>query len=112
MAAYVELIMDHGSTFSNIIHLSDDTTNAYINVSGYTVSSQMRRSYYSTNVTSNIACTITDAQNGQITMSVTSANTSLIKAGRYLFDVETTTSLNIVSRVLEGVITVTPSVTR
>lgn len=112
MAAYAELYLDQGTTFNNVINLTDDVTNAYINVSGYTVRSQMRRSYYSQNASATITCTITDAPNGEITMSMTAANTSNIKAGRYLFDVETVDRAGTTSRILEGIITVTPEVTR
>lgn len=112
MAAYVELYVDQGTTFNNVINITDDTTNTPVNVAGYTVSSQMRRSYYSVNPSANITCTITDAPNGEITMSMTAANTSNIKAGRYLFDVETIDTNGTVSRILEGIITVTPQITR
>lgn len=112
MAAYVELYVDQGTTFNNIINLTDDTTNTPVNVYGYTITSQMRRSYYSANITANITCTITDSTNGEITMSMTAANTSNIKAGRYLFDVKTVDRTNITSRILEGIITVTPQVAR
>lgn len=112
MAAYVELFMDQGATFNNIINLSDDLTNANINVSGYIVRSQMRRSYYSANATANIICTITSAINGEITMSLPANTTANIKSGRYLFDLETVDTTGTVSRVLEGIITVTPEVTR
>lgn len=112
MAAYVELIVDQGTTFTNVINLSDDITNANINVSGYIVRSQMRRSYYSANATANITCTITNAAQGEITMSLDANTTSNIKAGRYLFDLETVDVLGTVSRVLEGIITVTPGITR
>lgn len=112
MAAYVELYMDQGATFNNVINLTDDVTNTYVNVSGYTVRSQMRRSYYSTNATANLVCTVTDAANGEITMSLGASNTAAIKAGRYLFDLETIDTSNTVSRVLEGIITVTPEITR
>lgn len=112
MAAYVELYIDQGTTFNNVINITDDTTNTPVNVLGYTVSSQMRRSYYSANATANITCTVTDAPNGEITMSMTAANTSIIKAGRYLFDVETIDPNGTVSRILEGIITITPQITR
>lgn len=112
MAAYVELYVDQGATFNNIINITDDTTNTPVNIAGYTVTSQMRRSYYSTNPSANIICTITNAATGEITMSMTAANTANIKAGRYLFDVETVDTLNFVSRILEGIITVTPQITR
>ena len=87
MAAYVELYVEQGTTFNNIINLTDDVTNDVINVSGYIVQSQMRRSYYSQNASANIICTVTDASKGEITMSMTPANTANIKAGRYVFDV-------------------------
>lgn len=112
MSAYVELYLDQGTTFNNTITLTDDLTNAYINISGYTVRSQMRRSYYSANASANITCTIADASNGEILMSLTDGQTSNIKAGRYLFDVETVSANGVVNRVLEGIITVTPQITR
>ena len=112
MAAYVELYMDQGATFNNVINITDDVTNTPVNVSGYTVTSQIRRSYYSVNATANIVCTITDASNGEVTMSLSAANTANIKAGRYLFDVKTVDGSNVVSRILEGIITVTPQVGR
>ena len=112
MASYVELMIDQGTTFNNIINLTDDTTNTPINVYGYVITSQMRRSYYSVNISANITCTITSASNGEITMSMTSANTANIKPGRYVFDVKTKDTSNTVSRVLEGIITVNPQVTR
>jgi hypothetical protein len=40
------------------------------------------------------------------------ANTALIKAGRYLFDLETQDTNGNVVRVLEGIITVNPRITR
>lgn len=112
MAAYVELYMDQGATFNNVINLTDDITNTTINVYNYVVTSQMRRSYYSTNASANITCTITDASNGEIKLSLTPSETANIKSGRYLFDVKTKDRANVVSRVLEGIIFVTPQVTR
>lgn len=111
MAAYVELYVDQGTTFNNTINLTDDMTNAYINVSGYTITSSMRRSYYSASPSANITCTITDAPNGEITMHMSAGTTSAIKAGRYLFDVKMVDVAQITSRVLEGIITITPKVT-
>lgn len=112
MAAYAELYLDQGTTFNNVINLTDDVTNAYINVDGYIVRSQMRRSYYSANASATITCTITDAPNGEITMSMTAANTANLKAGRYLYDLEVVNTEGFTSRILEGIITVTPEVTR
>lgn len=112
MAAYVELYMDQGATFNNVVNLSDDITNASVNLQNFVVRSQMRRSYYSANATANIVCIVSNSANGEITMSLDAANTSSIKAGRYLFDLEILDNAGAVTRVLEGIITVTPEVTR
>lgn len=112
MAAYVELYLDQGTTFENTITLTDDLTNTAMNIYGYTVTSQMRRSYYSANITANILCSIANSSNGLITMSLPSANTANIKPGRYVFDIKAVNSGGITSRLLEGIITVTPQVTK
>lgn len=112
MAGYVELYMDQGATFNDIINITDDVTNANVNISGYSVRSQMRRSFYSSNATANLTCTISDAANGEITMTLLAANTANIKPGRYVFDVEVTNTMNKISRLIEGIITVSPRVTK
>lgn len=112
MAAFVELYVDQGTTFNNIINLTDDLTNVPIDITGYIIRGQLRRSYYSANASANLTCTITDAANGEVTISLTDAQTAAIKAGRYLFDVEAKDTSNVVSRVIEGIMTVTPEITR
>jgi len=112
MAAYVELLLDQGTTFNNIINITDDVTNASVNISGYSFESQLRRSYYSQSISANIICTITNAANGEVTMSISAANTSNIKPGRYVFDVKSTDAANTVTRILEGIITINPMVTK
>jgi len=112
MAAYVELFVDQGANFNNVINLTDEVTNLNVNVQGYTVISQMKRSYYSANASANITCSITNALNGEITMTMNANTTANIKAGRYLFDMRVTDRGGVVSRVLEGIITVTPRISR
>ena len=112
MSAFVELYIDQGATFESVITLTDDVTNANLNIANYIVSSQMRRSYYSANASANITCILSNPYEGEVTLSLTAAQTASIKAGRYLFDVYTTNQSNNVIRVLEGIITVTPGVTR
>ena len=110
MAAYVELYMEQGVDFNNVINLTDDVTNMNINISGYTVSSRMKRSYYSENVSANIVCTISNSSAGEITMSLDSGITSNLRPVRYLFDVKLTSPSNTHTRVIEGTMTVTPQV--
>jgi len=112
MAAYTELYMDQGATFNRIISIGNDITNANINVAGYTITSQMRRSYYSANATANLVCTVTDEANGEISLTMDAANTAAIKHGRYLFDVEMEDTDGNVIRILEGLMIVTPEITK
>jgi hypothetical protein len=71
----------------------------------------MRKSYYSTSSTT-IVSTVTGTANGEITLSMTAANTASLTPGRYVYDVIITSSANVVTRVVEGIVTVLPSVTR
>ena len=112
MTAYSELFIDQGANFNTTITLTDDVTNVSLNLMNYSVVSQLRRSYYSVNAAANIVCTLTDSRNGQITMAMTSANTSNLKPGRYVFDVYTIDLTSTKSRVLEGIVFVTPGVSK
>lgn len=109
--SYAELTVDQGSTFESTIDLVTDD-GAVINVAGYVFSGQIRKSYYSSNATANLTLTIVDAANGNVKVSISAANTANIKAGRYLYDIKMTDTSNIVTRLVEGVITITPQVTR
>jgi hypothetical protein len=112
MTAYVELYMDQGTTFNNIINITDDISNAAVNISGYSITSQMRKSYYSANASANITCTITDASTGEVTLSVPANVTANLRPGRYVFDVKATDIYDNTSRILQGIISVTPQVAR
>lgn len=109
--AYVELTLDQGTTFETSVALTNDDQTA-INITGYTFASQIRKSYYSTNAVANLTVTVVDAANGNVKLSMTSANTANVKAGRYLYDLLMTDTGGVKTRVIEGVITVTPQVTR
>jgi hypothetical protein len=111
-AGFTELYIEKGADFSSTLYITDDTTNAVVNVSGYIFRSQLRRSHYSANASGNLTCTLTNIANGELTLSMTSDATDNLKAGRHLFDVEMVNTSNNVSRILEGIVTVLPSVTR
>lgn len=110
MASYAELIVDQGSTFSTILTLTDDTTNLPINVSGYSINANIKKSYYSANNTASFVTVINDAANGNVSISLSYDVSVNIKAGRYVYDVKTTTPGNVVNRIIEGILTVTPRV--
>lgn len=111
MTAFVELYADQGATFSATIELYDDANNVPMNLVNVNVSSQIRRSYYTSNVTATLTCNVTSTSNGIMTVSMNANTTANIRAGRYVFDVYTTANTGIVSRPLEGIITISPGVT-
>lgn len=110
MAAFTEITIEQGATFSTTVNVEDAYYNP-VNLTGYSASSQMRKSYYSSSAT-NITASVTGTSNGEITLSMTSANTSSLTPGRYVYDLVINDGANTVTRVVEGIATVLPSVTR
>ena len=110
MAAFSEIVIEQGATFNTTINV-EDTAGAAINLYGYTANSMMRKSYYSSSATV-ITSTVTGTANGEITLTVSATNTSSLAPGRYVYDVIITSPTSVVTRVVEGIVTVLPSVTR
>ena len=111
MANQVELYCDQGTDFSYQLDLSNDDGTA-LDVNGYTFTSSIRKSYYSSGVTANLTVTVLSAANGNVQLSMNSATTANIKAGRYLYDVKMVSSANVTSRIIEGIITIYPQITK
>jgi hypothetical protein len=109
-AGYQNLYLEQGSTFSTTITLDDVYLNAY-NLVGYTASSQMRRSYYSANVSATFS-TVINTSTGQITLNLNAPTTANLAPGRYVYDTIITSASQQVIRILEGIIDVSPGVTR
>ena len=110
MAAFTELLIEQGASFSTTVNV-EDTAGAAINLYGYSASSQMRKSFYATSNTI-ITSTITGNANGEITLSMSAANTANLTPGRSVFDLIITSPASVVTRVIEGVIVISPGVTR
>ena len=111
MAAYVELTIEQGANLTSTITVSDSQGDA-VNLTTYSASAQLRKSYYSSSANT-LTATITGNANGQITMSMTASNTAALTPGRYVYDLIITNSTdNSKTRVVEGTAVVLPSVTR
>lgn len=107
MGRKANIVIDQGSTFETVILLADES-GSDLDVTGYSARGQMRRHYTSSNAV-NFTCTLA---NGSLTISLTAEQTADIVPGRYVYDVEIVDDENKVSRVVEGIVTVTPEVTR
>jgi len=109
MAIKANLQIDQGANFSTEIDVLDDNGDI-VNLTGYTGAAQMRKHYTSSTAT-NFTVAI-NASGGTVTLSMNAATSANVTPGRYVYDCELTNSSNIVSRLVEGIVTVTPQVTR
>ena len=110
MAANLSLKIDQSATFSSTVELEDEN-DTVIDLTGYTVRASMRKHYASSSATSFTTTIDSPATLGKVTIALTAVQTALLVPGRYVYDLEIEIN-SVVTRVLEGMITVTPSVTR
>ena len=111
MSNFYELTIDQGSTFSMRVELKDYFTNDSLNLANYVARSQIRKNYDSTE-SKDFVVVIADAANGNISMSMSAANTANLKPGRYVYYLEIEDEENTITRILQGVAIVSPQVTR
>ena len=112
MAAIANLRIDQGTTFSSNVTLAGNDGAAF-DLTGHSVEAKMAKGYESTKTRITKTTTVANPATGIITLSLTSAQTSALDApSRYVYDVEVTNNTsNVVTRVIEGIITVRPNVT-
>jgi len=111
VASISNLYIDQGSTYSNIITVASSTGTA-LDLTNYTVASQIRKSYGSSTAY-NFTASVYNAVDGKVRLQLTSTESSAIPAGRYLYDIEiTNTNTSAKTRILEGIVVVTPEITQ
>lgn len=116
MAQYEELSIDKGSDITLQLELEDTSGNAK-DLTNYTVAGKLKKTYSTPDgeATTFVTEIQAPAADGVVNLSLTNAQTDAIKAGRYVYDVEISfidsDAQTVVERILEGTITVTPSVT-
>ena len=104
--------VEQGTTFKRSLTLQEN--GSAMNLTGYSVASQMRSTHDSSTVVGTFACSLSNATGGIIQMGMASGATTNIEEGIYVYDVEITSSSGggTVKRILQGTVTVTPEVTR
>jgi hypothetical protein len=108
-AGYTELFLEQGTSF-NVSLTIDDVSGSPFDLSGFTGAAQMRKSYYSSNAAATFSVS-TGTTNGIVSLSLDAQTTANIYPGRYLYDVVVTSGTTR-ARVLEGIVNVTPQVTK
>ena len=111
MAAIANLYIDQGSTCSTSVNVKDIDESAF-DLTNHTAAGQVRKSYSSSTAT-DFTITIADPpSNGQLDCSLTATQTAALEEGRYVYDIEVTNDTGVVTRVIEGIITINPNVTK
>lgn len=108
MAQRKDLSIDQGATYEAVFSVLD-MVGAEADISGYTPRAQMRRHYSSSNSVT-FACEITG---DNVTISMPADQTKLLAPGHYVYDVDLVDeSTSTVIRLVQGVVRVSPAVTR
>lgn len=111
MATISNIFIDQGATFSTTVTIEDGTSSA-LDLTNYTAIAQIRKTYQSTASVSFTVTFASDRTTGQITISLTDTQTAALDEGRYVYDLIITDSSGTKIRVVEGIATVNPSVSR
>jgi hypothetical protein len=109
MAIKTNIVIDQGSDYEVSVNVKD-ANNTPIDLAGYTGAAQMRKHY--TSLTSHSFGVNITALTGEVTLSMPANTSNLISPGRYVYDCELTSISNTKIRIVEGIVTVTPQVTR
>lgn len=109
MSTKANLFIDQGTTYVTVLTLTDEDGNI-LDLSNSNAASQIRKSY-SSSVAAEFDASV-NSTTGEITLSLTANQTGNLVAGRYVYDVELTDAANSITRIVEGIVTVTPQVTR
>ena len=111
MATISDLYIDQGTDWSAIVDFKN-IDNTPRDFTGCTIAGQMRKGYGSTSYTAFTTTFVAPPTSGQVKIELSASTSSAMKAGRYVYDVEVTSSNNKKSRIMEGIVTITPEVTR
>ena len=111
MATISNLFIDQDADFTTTVTVNDSSGTA-LDLTGYTAVAMIRKSYKSTSSTDFTVAFVDPRTDGQITLSLTDAQTGAMNAGRFVYDLVITDSGGDKTRVVEGIVTIKPSVSR
>ncbi len=106
----LNLLLEKGTDWDATFNIQNEDNTTPLNLTGYTAEAKMKKSHYSTASTSFVV-TFVDRYNGQLKIGLANAATTALEARRYVYDIVLTSPQSIKTRVIEGIIEVTPGVT-
>lgn len=110
MSATYNFTLKQGTTFSLTGQVLVGSTGEPRDLTGYDIRSQMRPTYDST-ISYAMTASIVEPTSGSFRLAMSSDSTSAVTASCMVYDVELYSG-NIVERLLEGTISISPEVTK
>ena len=113
-ATTYDLLIEQGATFSQLVTYKE--SGVAVNLTGYTARMQVRSTLES--ATSVVELTTANGRialggaAGTITLTISATDTAALTAGRGVYDLELVSGSGIVTRLLQGVATISRNVTR
>ena len=111
MAIAQNIIIDQDSDYSQQFTAKTDA-GVVIDLTGSTLDGMIRKSFASTTATSFTTAKVAPHTAGIFTLALTDVQTAALERGRHVYDVRVTDSTSTITRIQDGVATVSPSVTR
>jgi hypothetical protein len=109
MSGKYNIVAEQGATFN--LNFTVQIDGVPLNLTGYTFAMQVRRSTSATTTLLNLtSATMTSV--GHVSATVSATTMATVPAGRWVYDIELTSSGAEVTRILEGRFIVTPEVTQ
>tara|TARA_R100000808_G_C2136511_1_gene144801 strand:+ start:87 stop:434 length:348 start_codon:yes stop_codon:yes gene_type:complete len=107
----IDAAADYQSTVT-VSSIGSDGTETAFDLTNYTATASLRKNYASSSKT-DFTCNIdSPATSGNVTIILTDTQTAALDRGRYVWDMIITSAGGKITRVVEGIVTVNPSVTR
>lgn len=115
-AGIYNITCNQGATFSRTLTWTDAARNP-INITSYTARMHVRSLVTSSTTiieltTANGRIAISNATAGQVTLTISAADTAAIPADKYVYDLELVSPQGVVNRLVEGNFVVKAEVTR
>jgi len=109
MSGKYNIVAEQGATFN--LNFRVETNGTAWNLSDYDFAMQVRRSSSSSTTLLNLT-SATMTNQGRVSVTVSAATMANVQAGRWVYDIELTSTGNEVTRILEGRFIVTAEVTQ
>lgn len=110
MATYANILVHQGADFLTTITVEEETLDL-VNLDGYTIKGQIRKTYAS-ETAYEIQLSPLVEDEGIVEFLIPSETTKQLRPGRYLYDVYVQSPNAVTDKLIEGIVTVRPRITR